>query len=114
MRYLFRFESEHLLGFYGFAIEKVYADYDRTPCGEKYPGEMIFVAIKKWNKDGVNFLNGFHRNNKSIAGDFLSMHTVRCTICLSQHPTLRNRVENQVQFYSHHPIAASDHQLMKK
>ena len=46
MRYLFRFEAEHLLGRSGFEIEHVYADYDKSPLGSKYPGELIFVAKK--------------------------------------------------------------------
>jgi SAM-dependent methyltransferase len=46
MRYLFRFEAEHLLARSGFAVEQVYAGYDRSPYGSKYPGELIFVAKK--------------------------------------------------------------------
>ncbi len=46
MRYLFRYEAEHLSVRAGFAVEAVYADYDRNPYGTKYPGEMIFVARK--------------------------------------------------------------------
>jgi SAM-dependent methyltransferase len=46
MRYLFRFEAEHLLARCGFAVESIYADYDKTPYGSKYPGELIFVAKK--------------------------------------------------------------------
>jgi hypothetical protein len=46
MRYLFRFEAEHLLARCGFDVEHVYADYDKTPYGSKYPGELIFVAKK--------------------------------------------------------------------
>jgi SAM-dependent methyltransferase len=46
MRYLFRFEAEHLLARCGFAIEHVYADYDRSLYGSQYPGELIFVAKK--------------------------------------------------------------------
>jgi SAM-dependent methyltransferase len=44
MRYLFRFEAEHLLARCGFGVEALYADYDRSPYGSKYPGELIFVA----------------------------------------------------------------------
>lgn len=44
MRYLFCYEAEHLLTRAGFVVEHVYADYDRTPYGAKYPGELIFVA----------------------------------------------------------------------
>jgi SAM-dependent methyltransferase len=45
MRYLFRFEAEHLLARCGFAVEAIYGDYDRSPYGSKYPGELIFVAV---------------------------------------------------------------------
>jgi SAM-dependent methyltransferase len=45
-RYLFRFEAEHLLARSGFKVEDVYADYDKSPYGSKYPGELIFVARK--------------------------------------------------------------------
>jgi len=44
MRYLYRFETEHLLVRCGFQVESVYADYDKSPHGSKYPGELIFVA----------------------------------------------------------------------
>jgi hypothetical protein len=46
LRHLFRFEAEHLLARCGFAVEQVYADYDKSPYGAKYPGELIFVAQK--------------------------------------------------------------------
>ena len=45
-RYLFRFEAEHLLARSGFQVEDVYADFDRSPYGSKYPGELIFIARK--------------------------------------------------------------------
>jgi hypothetical protein len=44
MRYLFRFEAEHLLARCGFAVEALYAGFDRSPYGSAYPGELIFVA----------------------------------------------------------------------
>lgn len=44
MRYLFKFEVEHLLARCNFDIEAVFADYDKSPYGSKYPGELIFVA----------------------------------------------------------------------
>lgn len=47
MRYLFRFEAEHLLARAGFEVEALYADYDKSPFGSKYPGELIFVVRKK-------------------------------------------------------------------
>jgi SAM-dependent methyltransferase len=46
MRYLFRFEAEHLLARCGFEIEQVYADFDKALYGSTYPGELIFVARK--------------------------------------------------------------------
>ena len=46
MRYLFKFEAEHLLARAGFRVEQLYADYDKSPYGSKYPGELIFVAGK--------------------------------------------------------------------
>jgi SAM-dependent methyltransferase len=46
MRYLFCFEAEHLLARSGFEVENVYADFEKSPYGSKYPGELIFVARK--------------------------------------------------------------------
>lgn len=46
MRYLFRYEAEHLLVRSGFEIKHVYADFDKSAYGTKYPGELIFVAKK--------------------------------------------------------------------
>ena len=46
MRYLFRFEAEHLLARSGFEVESVYADFEKRPYGSKFPGELIFVARK--------------------------------------------------------------------
>jgi len=46
MRYLFRFEAEHLLARCGFEVEHLYAAYDRRAFGSIYPGELIFVARK--------------------------------------------------------------------
>jgi SAM-dependent methyltransferase len=48
MRYLFRYEAEHLLARAGFEIEHLYADFDKSPYGSKVPGELIFVAQKAW------------------------------------------------------------------
>lgn len=44
MRFIFRYEAEHLLARSGFEVEALYADYDKSPYGSKYPGELIFVA----------------------------------------------------------------------
>ena len=46
MRYLFRFEAEHLLARCAFDVEAVYADYDKSPFGSRSPGELIFLARK--------------------------------------------------------------------
>ncbi len=37
---------EHLLARSGFQLEHVYVDYDKSPYGSKYPGELITVAKK--------------------------------------------------------------------
>lgn len=46
IRYLFRFEAEHLLARCRLQVENVYSDYDKSPYGSKYPGELIIVARK--------------------------------------------------------------------
>jgi len=46
MRYLFKYEAEHLLARAGFQIEELYGDYDKNPYGTNYPGELIFVTRK--------------------------------------------------------------------
>ena len=46
LRYLFRFEAEHLLRRAGFDVEQVYADYQKAPYGSVYPGELISLARK--------------------------------------------------------------------
>lgn len=46
-RYFWRSEAEGLLKRCGFKIEDVFADYDKSAYGTKYPGELIFVARKK-------------------------------------------------------------------
>ena len=46
MRYLFRYEAEHLLARAGLAVEHVYAGYDKSEYGSTYPGELVFVARK--------------------------------------------------------------------
>jgi SAM-dependent methyltransferase len=47
LRYVFRFEAEHLLARAGFDVEHVYGDYDKSPFGTKYPGELILVARRR-------------------------------------------------------------------
>lgn len=44
LRYLFRYEVEHLLARSGFRVAEVYSDYDRKPFGAIYPGDLIVVA----------------------------------------------------------------------
>ena len=46
MRYLFRFEAEHLLARAGFRVVNLYGGYDKSAYGTTYPGELIFVAEK--------------------------------------------------------------------
>ncbi|HEY46831.1 MAG: hypothetical protein AMJ88_01520 [Anaerolineae bacterium SM23_ 63] len=46
MRYLFRYEAQHLLERCGFDVVDVFADFDKSPYGSKYPGELLFVATK--------------------------------------------------------------------
>jgi len=43
MRYLFRYELEHLLARAGFAIDALYGDYDRSPYDDDSP-ELIVAA----------------------------------------------------------------------
>ena len=44
LRYVFRFEAEHLLARAGFTLEHVYADFEKNPYGSTYPGELLMVA----------------------------------------------------------------------
>lgn len=46
MRYLFRYEAEHLLARCGFEVLDVFADYEKNPLGSITPGELIFIARK--------------------------------------------------------------------
>jgi len=46
MRYLFRFEAEHLLARAGFEVVQLYGGYDKSAYGSTYPGELIFIARK--------------------------------------------------------------------
>lgn len=46
MRYVFRFEMEHLLARCGFRVERLYGGFDRSEYGATYPGELIFVASR--------------------------------------------------------------------
>lgn len=44
MRYLFRFEAEHLLARCGFELERVFSGYDGSEYGSEYPGELVMLA----------------------------------------------------------------------
>jgi SAM-dependent methyltransferase len=44
MRYMFRYELEHLRARAGFKIVHLYSDYDRSAFGAKYPGELLAIA----------------------------------------------------------------------
>ncbi len=44
MRYLFRYEAEHLLERAGFRVLEVLGDFDGSPFGTKWPGELILIA----------------------------------------------------------------------
>jgi SAM-dependent methyltransferase len=44
MRYLFRFEAEHLLARSGFEVLDLYADFNRTPHGSTTQSELLFRA----------------------------------------------------------------------
>ncbi len=46
MRYLFRYEAEHLLARAGFVVDEVFGAYDGSEFGSKLPGELILVAHK--------------------------------------------------------------------
>jgi SAM-dependent methyltransferase len=47
MRWFFRFEIEHLLARCRFRLEQLYPDFDRSPFGSIYPGDLIFVAARE-------------------------------------------------------------------
>ena len=47
LRYLFRFEGEHLLARAGFAVERVYAGYDKSEYESRDPGEVLFLTRKR-------------------------------------------------------------------
>ena len=47
LRYLFRFEAEHLLAREGYRVDAIYGDYERHAYGEtEYPGDLVFVCRK--------------------------------------------------------------------
>lgn len=49
MRYLFRYETEHLLARCGFEVEQLYGGFDKSPYGSSYPGELVYVARRAPN-----------------------------------------------------------------
>lgn len=46
MRYLFRYEAEHMLARCGFEILDIFADYEKNLLGSINPGELIFITRK--------------------------------------------------------------------
>jgi SAM-dependent methyltransferase len=46
-RFTGRYEAEHLLARSGFEVEGVHTDFDATPFGPAYRGQLIFVARKR-------------------------------------------------------------------
>ncbi len=46
MRYLFRFEAEHLLARCGFEVLHLYGDYHWNSHGPSHPEDLVFVAGK--------------------------------------------------------------------
>jgi hypothetical protein len=44
LRYLFRFEAEHLLARAGFCIEHLFAGFDRTALSADMPVALVFVV----------------------------------------------------------------------
>jgi SAM-dependent methyltransferase len=47
MRYLFRYEVEHLLARAGFTVEALHGSFDRSPFTGKDSPELIFIARKR-------------------------------------------------------------------
>lgn len=52
MRYLFRYEAEHLLARCGLELEDVFADFERSAFGSIDPGELILVARRSCKPRG--------------------------------------------------------------
>jgi len=46
MRYIFRWEAQHMLARCGFKVRDLYADFEKAEFGSKYPGELIFICEK--------------------------------------------------------------------
>jgi SAM-dependent methyltransferase len=47
LRYIFRFEAEHLLERAGFRVTEVLGDFEGTPFGERWPGELLLLSVPK-------------------------------------------------------------------
>jgi SAM-dependent methyltransferase len=47
LKWIYRYEAEHLLARSGFEVESIYSDYKRGAYGDRYPGELIFLARKR-------------------------------------------------------------------
>lgn len=47
IRYIFRYEAEHLLERTGFRVEKLYGDYESNIFGKGSSGELIYIAQKQ-------------------------------------------------------------------
>mgnify|MGYP001066754425 CR=1 FL=1 len=45
LRYVFRYEMQHLLELCGFKVEALYGDFERGPF--RYGGEQVWVAVKR-------------------------------------------------------------------
>jgi hypothetical protein len=77
----FRFEAEHLLARAGFRVQAVYADYDKSPYGSKYPGELIFVVSKSATnaESGARISLPWERYASSVHGP------ARCGRCPLPH-----------------------------
>jgi SAM-dependent methyltransferase len=58
LRYLFRYEAEHLMARCGFELEQVYAGLDRRPYGSEYPGDLILVARRPTTDDTAHRFRG--------------------------------------------------------
>ena len=51
MRYLFRYEAEHLLERSGFSVTDVYGDFRYGAFGADWPGELILRAVPKLDRE---------------------------------------------------------------
>jgi hypothetical protein len=75
LRYLFRFEAEHLLARSGYVLEQVYADYEKNAYGTTYPGELIFVA--RASRDAAPIGVRYSAFHMCVASGFSGLREVR-------------------------------------